>query len=312
MNQQLRFGKFLGLFIAGILSTLITDNRKLVVAQSLSNSTSRESSLASDPSAFKSELNANPYVPDGLATSEKPYKEGENTRAVIGFDERMPMTSTDYPWSAIGRIAGLEADGVGYTCTGTLLAPNIVFTNAHCVVNPKTHQVSQKIWFQPNLIFGSLRDVEDEAIVEAVAFGTDFRYSNNGMPDANDWAVLKINKPLGYKYGTLGWASLSSDILRQNPDRMILVGYSGDFPEYSPGETAGAHIGCSILGETDELLIHNCDTTGGASGGPIIAEIDGQFRVIGLHAGAVNFANGERINYAVKMSRLEEFLNGNR
>jgi protease YdgD len=251
---------------------------------------------------FNLQLNPQPSIPTNLEQSERPF-EG---RAILGFDERVQMTSRKYPWSAVGRIEGIGMDGSGYTCTGTLLAPDIVLTNAHCVINPETGQVSSQIWFQPNLIYGSLQDEADLAFVEQYATGTDF--SDRGGANPNDWAILKLDRPLGNKYGTLPWTSLSSRTLQQNPGQFALIGYSGDFPENAPGETAGVHIGCSILGEENELLIHNCDTNGGASGGPIIGIIDGQFQIIGLHAGALRSEDGRVINYAVKMSRLQELF----
>jgi len=32
------------------------------------------------------------------------------------------------------------------------------------------------------------------------------------------------------------------------------------------GETAGVHIGCSVVGELDGMFVHDCDTNSGASG----------------------------------------------
>ena len=241
-------------------------------------------------------------IPDELEQSERPF-EG---RAVIGFDERVPLTTRKYPWSAIGKVEGIGRDGSGYACTGTLLAPDIVLTNAHCVVNPDTHQVSRRIWFKPNLIFGTLQDERDQAYVTRFYYGTDF--TDSKVLNSNDWAILKLDRPVGRRYGTLPWSDLPTTILQENPEQFALVGYSGDFPEYDPGETAGVHLGCSILGEAKQLLIHNCDSSGGASGGPIIGLVNGQFRIVALHAGTVKFSDGRVVNYAVPMYRLAELF----
>jgi V8-like Glu-specific endopeptidase len=91
---------------------------------------------ATDASQFKIQGSGKPFQPSGLGRSEKPY---EKDRAVIGWDDRIPMISRKYPWSAIGRIVGENTDGSPYTCTGTLIAENIVLTNSHCVINPETH-----------------------------------------------------------------------------------------------------------------------------------------------------------------------------
>jgi protease YdgD len=295
--------KLINLKIISLLLTLIPTtitNISEVKAESFpeSSPTSKIQSL----SEFKLESISEGLIPENLEQSERPF-EG---RAIIGFDERVQMTSRKYPWSAVGRIEGVGIDGNGHACTGTLLAVNIVLTNAHCVINPQTGQVSNRIWFQPNLIYGTLQDEADLAFVEEYFVGTDFSDYQGAHP--NDWAILRLDRPLGNKYGTLPWTSIPTRILRQNQGQFALIGYSGDFPENAPGDTAGVHIGCSIVGEQNELLLHNCDTTGGASGGPIIGIIDGRFQIVGLHAGALRYEDGRVVNYAVKMSRLEELF----
>ena len=74
---------------------------------------------------------------------------------------------------------------------------------------------------------------------------------------SNDWAIMKINQPLGRKYGYLGWKSLPSDVLTRNKKAFFFVGYSGDFPtqKYKKYFTAGAgwtasyEANCSITAE---------------------------------------------------------------
>ncbi|MGH7998205.1 MAG: hypothetical protein ACREPR_01915 [Brasilonema sp.] len=97
------------------------------------------------------------------------------------------------------------------------------------------------------------------------------------------------------------------------------VGYSGDFPnskqkeyqEFTAGEsmTAGVHLGCSILRQKDNLLYHT-DTKGGASGGAIIGNINGNYYVLALHFGW-NKVNGLTLNRAVEVSRIEPALRRN-
>lgn len=265
-----------------------------------------------NPGEFKLEGKGEPSV-----LNQKEKLPGE--RVIIGSkDDRIPMTSRDYPWSAIGKIEAVGADGSGYSCTGTLIAEDVVLTNAHCVVNPKTRKVSQAIAFQPNLVNGIVKSKNDVAYATNVYYGTDFK---NGIDDyVNDWAILKLNKPIGKKYGYLGWKSLPSSRLVGDTKKFALVGYSGDFPNpkkkgyetLTAGEsmTAGVHLKCSILRHQDNLLYHNCDTNHGASGGAIISNINGKYYIFALHSGS-NEVNGLLLNRAVEMSRLDEWLQGN-
>jgi V8-like Glu-specific endopeptidase len=241
-------------------------------------------------------------------------------RVIIGSkDDRIPMTSRNYPWSAVGKIEGVSAEGNGYSCTGTLISEDVVLTNAHCVVNAETKKVSQAIAFLPNLVNGVVKSKNDIAYATNVYYGTDFK--NGTLTDyTKDWAILKLNKPIGKKYGYLGWKSLPSSSLVGDTKKFALVGYSGDFPNpkkkgyetLTAGEsmTAGVHLKCSILRRQDSFLYHNCDTNQGASGGAIIGNINGNYYIFALHSGS-NEVNGLLLNRAVEMSRLDEWLQGN-
>jgi len=251
------------------------------------------------------------YIPPGLEQSDNP---AQASRGQPGIDDRVPMTSDDYPWSAIGRITSYYADGTAGYCTGTLVATDIVLTNAHCVVDSNTGELSVAIQFEPNLVNGLLQNDEDAAWAVDVEYGAGY-LDDPQPPSADDWAFFRLDKPLGDTYGTIPLIPLTVSQLANDFDgQLILVGYSGDFPEDNPGETASAHIGCSILGEIEDSLIHDCDSSGGASGGPILGSVDGQPSVVALHKGGRSVEYQGRddntpisvdvVNYATKISRI--------
>jgi V8-like Glu-specific endopeptidase len=246
--------------------------------------------------------NATPLIPEGLTASNNP---AEGSRAVLGVDERVLITSRSYPWSAVGQISGVTPDG-GYICTGSLVAEDIVLTNAHCVVDPKTGQVARNIRFRPNLINGQVANANDIANVTTLLVGTDFADGRIVNPD--DWALIAIDKPLGQKYGTLTMTPVSTTALANFPflERLVMVGYSGDIPANNPGQTASAHVGCSIVEEQEEILLHLCDTFGGSSGGPILSLGAGGVSIVGLNSAEARDPNTEEgvINFAVKIPRI--------
>lgn len=298
------------------LSHLIAANAQMPSKPPQRSQTPADSQITqiTDPATLNLGENSKPFFPPLLGRSDNPFP----FRAIIGRDDRVPMVNRSFPWSAIGRIEGIAADGKRYSCTGTLIAKSIVLTNAHCVVNPNTHKVSRAIQFKPNLINGALQDNADVGNVEAYYYGTDFK-EDSATVDVNDWAVLKLDKPLGEKYGFLGWKAPSASEFPKFSNKLSLVGYSADFPSTpkvyggleltaGPGLTAGVHRGCSVMGEKDGLLLHDCDTKGGASGGPILAKVDDEYYVVALHAGWKK-VDGNVINYAVRISQIQDWLN---
>ena len=263
---------------------------------------------------FKLDSSGKPFIPSSLERSVKPNEGG--IRAIIGPDNRIPMTSRKYPWSAIGRVQGTTSDEQGYYCTGTLIAENVVLTNAHCVINPKTGELSKKIEFMPNTIDGKYQDIAE---VEQVLYGTDFK-QGSGIP-STDWAIMKINQPLGRKYGYLGWKSIPTATLIKNRKALFFVGYSSDFPtqkyqqDFSAGRgwTASYEAGCSIVSEEAGLLLHDCATATGSSGGAIIGVIGGEPYIMALNNAERTDPRTEQgiTNYAVKVSTIEQALSRN-
>lgn len=302
------FLKFFALILAGLLVSTIAGLLIPVKAQSSKVGISVERSingikLVSNLEDFNLKLDSEPILPEGLEQSENPFEGG---RAILGEDDRVPMISRKYPWSAIGRVEGLKANGEVYICSATLIQADIILTNAHCIIDPKTHQFSRAVQFVPNLINGRRKDV---AKAIALAYGTDFQDNPPNQLSPDDWALVQLDRPLGLKYGTVKWQPLNSITLFLNPKQFTLIGYHGDFPRNNPGNTAGVHLNCSIFQEQDEFLLHDCDTAGGSSGGPILGVIENEFRIVGLNVGEVRFSNGQALNYAVKINRLLNRLN---
>jgi protease YdgD len=261
---------------------------------------------------FKLEGKGKPFIPKALGRSVKP-DEGDSRGIPTGIDSRVPMLSQKYPWSAIGRVQGTTSDAQSYHCTGTLISEDLVLTNAHCVIDPETGKMSTKIQFMPNAIDGKYQDVAE---VEKVIYGTDFKESSNISP--KDWAILKINQPLGRNYGYLGVKSIPTSTLINNPKSLFFVGYSGDFPteKYQKSFTAGKgwtasyENGCSVTQEDEGFLLHDCATAGGSSGGALIGVIGGEPYIVALNnAEAKNLRTGQDItNFAVKISTIQEDL----
>lgn len=312
--------KYIALLITTIFSAIAFNTSYNVNAQTAAPKASAPKySSFQDAKDFSIKGNGKAFQPKNLEMGNKP-DETEETRGVIGWDDRTPMLSRKYPWSAIGRVQGVTQQGKGYHCTGTLISDDVVLTNAHCVINPETRQLSQKVLFSPNVINGKPADPSDVAQVKRVVYGTDF--SGSGLENqTNDWALLQLDKPIGLKYGYLGWKALPSSTFTKNQKQYVFVGYSGDFPDNKrkgyefftagPGSTASVQVGCSIVKEQQDVLLHDCDTTGGSSGGAIIGIVGGQPQIVALNNAEIKSRDGSAIiNLAVKIDFLDRLTAG--
>jgi protease YdgD len=231
--------------------------------------------------------------------------------ALDACDKRVPVQSRNYPWSSIGRLQ-IGDDG---HCTATLIDDDWILTNAHCIIDRATNKVTtESLTFLPNLINGKLTIETDRARVIRVIAGTDFKDSDI-IPHPEDWAMLKIDQPLGKKYGTIGWKAIPSALLIKKTNQFTLTGYSGDFPSKKlyprlsagPGYTAGMHKQCSFMGEqADKVLIHDCNMRAGASGSAILGWIDDKPYIVAINSAESHHKHtGIAIeNYAVNVTQI--------
>lgn len=290
--------RFLVMFLSGILTATLLSNWTSVQAQS------SDSSFTPTPIviAFNPETDASTFRPSELKQSDQPTQ-----RALIGEDNRFPVTTQAFPWSAMGVLYWVTPeDRILSHCSGTLIGKDLVLTNSHCLENPLLDQVvtpsiyqtiSERLVFVPNMIEGNYVQQDVALATAEYVYGWESEVTLTG-----DWALLKLNKPLGEKYGYLGWRNLDlSDpsVLSSLQHEIRLAGYSADFPtdaqrsrwtlDGEAGQTAGVHVGCSIEAVTQDAIIHNCDTMSGASGSSMIALFeDGNYYIVGLHRGSVD------------------------
>lgn len=319
MNRMTKFQKWLGLILVSACTVIALNGLPAVQAE-VPVATGFMSANDAKPAQFTIPTAS---TPQALGTPKQPSGE----RAIIcepgqpleKCDDRLPMNDRSQPWSAIGRILMQDSKGDISQCTGTLIADDLILTNAHCVVNPETHKAYAAILFEPNLINGILPDPQDRARVITGVYGTDFS-DRSQPPHPNDWAIAKLEKPLGQKYGTIGIQALSMEVFRNSPKKLTLVGYSADFPDPEKfkdfqggkGATPGVHKQCSIVGaQPNSVLVHHCDMRGGASGGPIIGWIDGKPYIVAINSAELVFVNNNRQqtgigpeNYATNVARV--------
>lgn len=190
--------------------------------------------------------------------------------------QRKWVDSQQYPWRAIGRI---NLAGRGH-CSGILVATDTVLTSAHCLWNKRTGR-----WYPAQYITfvagAEKEEYQDYANASTYTIADGFKADQLANPATikHDWALIKLEHPIGKKLGFLPIAS-NSDISQNHP--LLQTGYRADRPYVLTVEDS-----CAIeaIFDNQQVLQTSCHTLGGDSGGPTLIMKDEQWLLLGIHRG---------------------------
>jgi V8-like Glu-specific endopeptidase len=182
-------------------------------------------------------------------TGCKTTTEDSEVTSVFGRDSRVSLPDS---YTFVGKL--------GRGCTAFAVGPRLIITAAHCTFgdNPLTwtpYRSSEK--FSTSLL---ARGMSSSASTSGLY----------GAEVANDWAILKLDS----KHDK--WIDVSSNL--KIDDKIGLLGYSYDL------SGATGHNNCLVKKIGNNIIAHDCDMQGGASGGPIIKRIDGHWLAVGVQS----------------------------
>lgn len=200
--------------------------------------------------------------------------------ATFDHDDRIAITRPDARFLPIGVVKG--GKGVAYT-TGFLVGDCHVLTVKHAAGRVAT-VAGRRLRFR--LPFAG-RDGRSAGSVVA-AGNLDLIGDPNRLDRSQDWLLLRLDRCLGKRFGTLALVDRpgQSGRFRTFP-ALISAGFPTD---RSWRRQLTVDPQCRIRGVSGQLLVHDCSSLPGNSGSPIFAAVwrDGRatLEVLAMHSTA--------------------------
>ena len=224
---------------------------------------------------------------------------------IIGDDDRVRLDEQGPPWDAIGHV-NVGGYRMARRCTGTLVAPDLVLTAAHCVLNPwkKAAFPLRDIHFLAG-VRGA--DNKGHATAKCLHFPKSPEFAAPGdelqappakkLPlraAAKDVVAIVLNEKL-----PVAPAPLAENVIVPPGLRLVHAAYAAD-RRY----VLSAHFDCRLLRADlgGPFWFNDCDTHPASSGGPLFVRMDGTLRLAAIMLGG----GGPAANTALPISEWKD------
>lgn len=222
----------------------------------------------------------------------------------FGRDDRILMDTGTFPWSVIGYVT-FETGG---TCTATLVSDHVLATAAHCISEGNTIRAGGVFLTGEGLPGGPRQARVVDYLIDPN--WNEVAFSSTDDQDGTDWALLRLDQPLGRELGHVGYLDLDTASSAQRRARMWQAGYSWD-----TGTNLSGNLDCQITDfYRDNTMAHNCDTTRGDSGSPFMMRDGDEWQIVATDSNFRSNPDGPTIYIAARSSRwvnlVEDFEAG--